>query len=181
MDLHVEVDPAAGQAFQGQVCHRLELGRACRSIELHAADLRVSGARAEVGDASWRGTLHRHPERETVEVRFAKPLPAGEASLHLDFAGKLRDDLRGLYAASSGERRYAFTQLEAADARRFFPCFDEPALKARFQISVTTASSHTVISNSPVAKVEPLGRGRKTVHFERTPPLSSRTTRLSGL
>ena len=172
-EVHVEVDPAAGRAFRGEVHHQLELEHPRRSVELHAADLRVSRARAETRGVRLRGSVRPHPERETVEVRFDRPLPAGEATLSLGFAGRLRDDLRGLYAASSGERPYALTQLEAADARRFFPCFDEPALKARFALSVTTASGHTVLSNSPVAKVEPLGRGRKTVHFEPTPPLST--------
>lgn len=108
-----------------------------------------------------------------MEVVLSERVPAGEAILHLDFRGRLRGDLRGLYAARAGERRYAFTQLEAADARRFFPCFDEPDKKACFRISVTTAKSHTVLSNNPVEKVEPHPGGRKTVHFERTPRLST--------
>ncbi len=173
VEVHVEVDPARGPAFKGEVAHHLELESPRRSVELHAADLRLSRARAEVDGKRWAGKLVSHPARETVEVRFAKPLPAGAVTLRLAFAGRLRDDLRGLYAASSGKRRYAFTQLEAADARRFFPCFDEPAMKARFALSVTTASGHTVISNSPAAKVEPLGGGRKKVSFAPTPPLST--------
>jgi puromycin-sensitive aminopeptidase len=62
---------------------------------------------------------------------------------------------------------------EAMDARRFFPCFDEPAMKARFRLSVTTATANTVLSNSPVEKVEPLEDGKKRLHFRRTPPLST--------
>ena len=173
MELQLELDPAKGKAFKGEVALDLHLERRRRSIELHAAELRVSRARLETGQGTLRGRIHSHPERETVEVRFDQPIPAGDATLRLAFAGKLRSDLRGLYAARSGERSYAFTQLEAADARRFFPCFDEPAMKARFQISVTTATGNTVLSNSPVAKVEPLGGGRKRVQFRPTPPLST--------
>ena len=173
MELHLELDPAKGKAFKGEVALDLHLERRRRSIELHAAELRVSRARLETAQGTLRGRIDPHPERETVEVRFDRPIPAGDATLRLAFAGKLRSDLRGLYAASSDQRRYAFTQLEAADARRFFPCFDEPAMKARFQISVTTATGNTVLSNSPVAKVEPLGGGRKRVQFRPTPPLST--------
>jgi puromycin-sensitive aminopeptidase len=173
VDVHVEVDPARGPAFRGEVRHALQIERPVRSIALHAAELRVSRPRLASGGATRRGRLELHPEAELAVVHFEEPVPAGEAVLELAFAGRLRGDLRGLYGARSGERAYAFTQLEAADARRFFPCFDEPAMKARFALSVTTASRHTVLSNQPVLKIEPLVGGRKRVHFERTPPLST--------
>ncbi len=173
VELHLELDPAKGKAVKGEVAIDLKLERRRRSIELHAADLRVSRARLEAEQGTLRGSIEPHPERETVEVRFDQPIASGAVTLRLGFAGKLRSDLRGLYAASAGQRQYAFTQLEAADARRFFPCFDEPAMKARFQISVTTGTGNTVLSNSPVAKIEPLGGGRKRVHFKPTPPLST--------
>ncbi len=173
VDLHVEVDPCQGDAFEGEVCHRLRLDRRTRSIELHADDLRTSRVRVEASGRRVAARLERRPERETVVAQLAEPLPPGEATLTLGFRGKLRSDLRGLYGAGSDEQRYAFTQLEAADARRFFPCFDEPSFKARFRISVTTGSGNTVLSNGPAEKTEPLGGGRKTVHFERTPPLST--------
>jgi len=171
--VHVEVDPARGPAFRGEVSHRLRLDRAVRSIELHAADLRLARARLHCGGRALRGRVVPHPEVERVEIVLPRSVPAGEVVLEVAFSGRLRGDLRGLYGARAGERAYALTQLEAADARRFFPCFDEPSFKARFQLSVTTASRHTVLSNEPVAKVEPLGAGRKRVHFEQTPPLST--------
>jgi puromycin-sensitive aminopeptidase len=173
VDVHVEVDPSSGPDFSGQVTHRLSLDRRRRSIELHADDLAASGAEVEAAGRRLTGRIVRHPERETLEVLLPEPVPPGDATLTLAFRGKLRGDLRGLYAARAGERAYAFTQLEAADARRFFPCFDEPAMKARFRLSVTTSTRNTVLSNNPVDKIEPLGRGRRTVHFRRTPPLST--------
>jgi puromycin-sensitive aminopeptidase len=108
-----------------------------------------------------------------IAVEFDKPVPAGTAILRLGFAGRLRKDLCGLYGVSVGDRRYAFTQLEAADARKFFPCFDEPSLKARFTISVTTSAANKVLSNGQVRRTERRADGRKTVHFAQTPPLST--------
>ena len=93
--------------------------------------------------------------------------------MRLGFAGRLRKDLCGLYGVSVEKRRYAFTQLEAADARKFFPCFDEPSMKARFSISVTTSTANKVVSNSAERRTERLTGGRKTVHFAQTPPLST--------
>ncbi len=172
-DLRVEVDPASGDAFRGTVAIRLRLERARRALELHAADLSLANARVEAGGGERPAGLRLRPATESVEIRLAQAVPAGEVVLRLDFSGELRGDLRGLYRAASGERRYAFTQLEAADARRFFPCFDEPAFKSRFTLHVTTAKRHTVLSNSPALREEPLDSGRKTVHFAETPPLST--------
>src|SRR6185295_19192260 len=82
-------------------------------------------------------------------------------------------DLRGLYFARSGRNAYAFSQLESADARRFFPCFDEPAFKARFTLEVTTAAAHAVVSNAPQVGRSRVPGGRKRVRFATTPLLST--------
>jgi puromycin-sensitive aminopeptidase len=176
-DIRVELDPARGDGFRGETSIRLEIGAGRgarrRSLELHAKGLRVARARLETSDGARRGRVVRRPEWQTVEIDLGAPLPPGPATLHLSFSGRLRRDLCGLYAARSGEHRYAFTQLEPAEARSFFPCFDEPSLKARFALSVTTAAEHAVVSNSPVAREVRHPDGTKTVHFERTPPLST--------
>ncbi|MEN8182494.1 MAG: M1 family metallopeptidase [Myxococcota bacterium] len=173
VDLELEVDPERSRVFRGRVVHELELDRSCTTLELHVSELRVSGAVVEAGGRRLRGELVEHPERETLEIRLPERIGVGSARLSLRFSGRLRDDLRGLYYARGARHAYAFTQLEATDARRFFPCFDEPVMKARFQLSVTTAAAHTVLSNSKIKRTERLSDGRKTVHFGRTPPLST--------
>jgi puromycin-sensitive aminopeptidase len=173
VELHVALDPARGDAYRGDVAIALRIAKSKRALRLHAVDLRIRRARLESGSRVHAGTVTAFPDSETIEIRFPKALPAGEATLRLAFSGRLRGDLCGLYRARSGRNRYAFTQLEPTDARKFFPCFDEPAMKARFQISVTTASSHTVLSNAPVISSRAAGTGRKTVVFAPTPPLST--------
>ena len=173
VDVHVNVNPQQGPGFNGSVSIMLRSESKRRKIELHAVDLRVSQARVHVKGAVHPGKIISHPERETIEIRFPEELPEGATRLELSFAGKLRKDLCGLYGATVDDRQYAFTQLEASDARRFFPCFDEPAMKARFRISVSTAARNAVISNNPEARVQRHDDGRKTVHFERTPLMSS--------
>ncbi len=173
VSLHVEVDPQHSDQFRGEVTHTLRLGRRRSTLEFHSDGLRISRVRAESTAGTVRGTIVANPEREKIELHFPDRLPAGEVRVSMAFRGKLRTDLRGLYAARAGKRKYAFTQLEAAEARRFFPCLDEPGMKARFEISVTTDRRNTVLSNSPAAKVEPLSGGKKTVYFEPTPPLST--------
>jgi len=173
VDLHVELDPARGDAFRGEVSIALRIAHPKRVLRLHAVDLRVLRPRLEVGARVHAGRIAPSPGSETIEVRFPQAIPAGAATLRLAFSGRLRGDLCGLYRAASGRHRYAFTQLEPTEARKFFPCFDEPAMKARFHVSVTTAASHTVLSNSPAIASRAAGSGRKTVVFAPTPPLST--------
>ena len=173
VDLELEVDPERSRVFRGRVVHELELSHARADLELHASDLRVTGAVVVASGRTLRAVLEERPERETVLLQLPERVGPGRVRLELRFSGRLRDDLRGLYYARAARHAYAFTQLEATDARRFFPCFDEPIMKAAFQLSVTTAAGHTVLSNSPIERTERLANGRKTVHFERTPPLST--------
>ena len=87
---------------------------------------------------------------------FGSELEPGPADLHLEFTGDLNDKLRGFYRSQykgvDGEERYlATTQLEATDARRAFPCWDEPALKAVFDVTLLVPADLIAISNMPVA------------------------------
>jgi puromycin-sensitive aminopeptidase len=171
--VHVAVDPSRSRAFRGEVCHEIQIDRSRRTLRLHAVDLRVTRPRVEIDGRVFRGRIEMLEPAQMIAIHFDAPLPAGAASLRLGFAGRLRTDLCGLYGAAVGERRYAFTQLEAADARKFFPCFDEPAMKARFSLSLTTGGSNAALSNGPVRRTERHPDGRKTIHFAETPPISS--------
>ena len=171
-EVHLDPDVEA-ETFEGSVRIAVALDRPESRIRLHAADLKVESAAAVHDGHEIRTRATLDPADETVTLRFASRLPKGRSTLSLRFRGALNAHLRGLYRARSGETRYAFTQLEAADARRVFPCFDEPSFKARFRLSVTARRDHVVISNSPAAREEPAGGERRTVHFEPTPPLST--------
>src|SRR5262249_31780004 len=140
---------------------------------LHAADMAIEHAAAEVDGAvvPLRARLDRRDE--TVTLRAGKPLPAGPLALRLRFAGALNAHLRGPYAASPGNARYAFTQSQAAGARPTLPCCDGPACRARFHVTVTASAGDAVLANAPVAREQPLPGGRRAVHFEPTPPLST--------
>jgi puromycin-sensitive aminopeptidase len=173
MDIRLEVDPGVSDAWRGEVGINLQLGKRRSSIELHACDIRVSRARLRAGGAQLVGKVVPHPARETVEIVFDKTIEPGHARLELRFAGRLRKDLCGLYASRVGDDRYAFTQLAATHARRLMPCFDEPAMKARYRLSVVTDAKNQVLSNSRVESEDLHDDGQKTVHFEATPLLST--------
>lgn len=191
---HVHVVPDLNRGiFRGEEIIEITLDRGRSAIQVHAADLELD--RAEITPrgrskikpagtprhpsfAASRSPIEAieftaHPNRETVEIKFPRSLPAGQYTLSIAYHGELQKRLRGLYAAQSGNRRYAFTQFEAADARRCFPCFDEPAMKARFTFSVTVRSGLTVVSNNPVRRSDHNTNGTTTWHFTQTPLLST--------
>ena len=171
-DLHLMADPRSDE-YRGEVAIELAVDKGTAKIELHAVDLTIRTI--AVGDTGGpievRGSA-QDDRRETLRIDLARRLRPGPATLRLEFEGPLRSDLRGFYLARSGRRRYAVTQLEAADARRFFPCFDEPDMKARFRLQVTTPERNSVVSNSALVRTRKHGRS-KTVSFAETPPLST--------
>ena len=115
---------------------------------------------------------------ETVAFSFGPEIEPGTAELHVEFTGELNDKLRGFYRSQyadvDGEVRYlATTQLEATDARRAFPCWDEPGLKAAFEITLVVPSELAAVSNMPVVSEEEVRSGTKEVKFEKTPMVST--------
>jgi puromycin-sensitive aminopeptidase len=98
--------------------------RPVREIVLHAIALELQQVELRFGGRVLRPRLTVRPVSESVVLSFDEPLPAGQAELQLRWTGRFTDGLRGLYLAEA----VAATQFEAADARRVFPCFDEPAI-----------------------------------------------------
>ena len=171
-DLHLEPDLESG-TFRGDLSLTVRLERPLRTVLLHGAGLRFDEVAVRIWGDRYPGKAKLQPADEVVELSFPRELPSGRVTLVLRYHGELGEQLRGFYKASADGRRYAFTQFEAADARRMLPCFDEPCFKARFRIAVTAPQDLAVISNSPVEREEAAGGGRRTVHFELTPPLST--------
>src|SRR5207237_8582198 len=101
--------------------------RARQEIVLHAAELKVERAAASLDGDEVAARVRADAADQTVTLRFPRALPAGEVRLVLGFAGRLNQHLRGLYAASAAGPPYPFSQGEAADARRLFPCSHQPA------------------------------------------------------
>ena len=161
---HLAPDLANGK-FEGRMELEVRLEKPRREIHLHAIDLHLERARAR---PSLRASVTADAESETVTLQFDSELPAGTHVLDIAWSGKFSPGLRGLYRAGP----VAVTQFEAADARRVFPCFDEPAFKARWVIQLVGLPETTALSNgAPSRKQEP--DGKFTVQFAETPPLSS--------
>jgi puromycin-sensitive aminopeptidase len=162
--LSIDLD---GCRFAGTIRIDVALADPCDEIVLHAADLDVARARVRTAGKDLAAEVTVAPASETVVLRFPEPVPRGTAALEIGWAGKMTDGLRGLYPAGDG---IAATQFEAADARRVFPCFDEPGFKARWRLALEAPRDVTVLSNGAPTREEDLG-SRRRVRFAETPPL----------
>jgi len=137
---------------------------------MHAIDLDIKSASI---DKTALASVTFDSESETATLRFAGEISPGEHTLWISWTGGIRDSLRGLYRSLRGEERYAATQFEAADARRAFPCFDEPEFKARFSLELVHPAGNAAIGNMPIASQEQLDERRIRTVFRETPKVSS--------
>jgi aminopeptidase N len=183
--------------FSGEETIELTLDAPSRTITLNAAEIRFGDVKAYVlpsAEYSY-GALgsqpkplsaldaDKHPQiatttldpaKEQATFTFANELPAGRVTLAIHYSGVLNDKLRGFYLSKTKTRNYAVTQFEPTDARRAFPSFDEPAMKATFNIALTVDAGDTVISNTNLVsdKSGPV-KGKHTLEFARTPKMST--------
>ena len=115
---------------------------------------------------------------ETVTLDFGRTLAQGPAQLEMRFTGTLNDRLVGFYRSeyqdSEGRTRHlATTQFEPTDARRAFPCWDEPAKKAVFDVTLVFDDSLRAVSNTPIVEESSPGPGLRSVRFGETPIMST--------
>jgi puromycin-sensitive aminopeptidase len=173
------LEPDLDQAtFSGEVEIDVDVIEAVSSVALNALDLEISSVSisSHTGDIECAVELDEATERAIL--RPSAELQQGPATLRLTFTGILNDQLVGFYRSTfidpDGQTRtIATTQMEATDARRAFPCFDEPAKKASFEISLVVPDGLAAYSNSPIVSEEDTGRGSRLVRFAPTMVMST--------
>ena len=172
-DITVAPDLAAAK-FTGDVTIRVRIARPTAAIVLNAAEITFGEVTVRNGGRTQTATVALDEKKEQATITVPEPLPAGEADIRINYTGILNDDLRGLYLSRANNRRYAVTQLEATDARRMFPSFDEPAFKATFALTAVVDRADSAISNGSVLSDTPgPGPGRHTIKFTTTPKMST--------
>jgi puromycin-sensitive aminopeptidase len=177
-DLTLEPDLDAA-TFAGAETVTVEVVEPTAAVVLNALDLEIEEATAEVaGGDRLTAAAAVDAETERATLTFDSPLPAGEATLHLRFRGELNDKLVGFYRSTftdddGVERVLAATQMEATDARRAFPCWDEPDAKAVFAVTLVVPEDQLAVSNAGEIGREPTGDGRVAVRFADTMPMST--------
>jgi aminopeptidase N len=136
----------------------------------------------------WNASLAHGSSREEIKPQFdaanqvvkfatSTPLQPGSYTLSFSFRSKISISSRGLFAQSYDLRgkteSLLATKFEPADARRAFPCWDEPSFRATFQLSIKTLKRNTALSNLPAVAEQAFGNDQKIVIFGRTPPMAS--------
>src|ERR1043166_9229254 len=130
-----------------------------------------------VDDDAQRAEVTLDATAETATLTFPQPLAAGLHRLRISFTARINRFGSGLffvdYPTGEGIKRMISSKLEPADARRIFPCWDEPAFKASFALTVTVPRTHLAVGNMPVTREEPVAPDLKRVSFAPTPKMST--------
>lgn len=157
--------------FSGSARIDVDVGRPSSRITMNAAELAVQECRLVRGGRAARVRHSLDAGSETLTLRLPSRV-SGRATVEVDFEGELNDRLLGFYCSTyrsrGREERMATTQFEAADARRAFPCWDEPSAKATFDVTLVAPRGMVAVSNMPVASRRRV-RGGVEHSFERTP------------
>lgn len=167
--------------FNGNESIKINLLKPGKEIVLNAKTLTIKDAYLTAENQpnnklSLKVTLNEKTEK--VSFQSNEELKPGTYELHCNFDGKLNDELRGFFRVAQEDAQHnkhwiAASQMEPTDARRMFPCYDEPAYKAVFKIKMLINKDHVAISNAPVLKEESSGQDKKLITFDSTPKMSS--------
>ena len=173
------VPDASASTFTGSVTITLEVAQPTASITLNAAGLVFAGATLSPAGpgAPLMPTIAVDAARQSATFTFKEALASGSYRLTLAYSGKIGSQAEGLFALDyetpNGRRRALYTQFENSDARRMFPCWDEPAYKATFALDVTVPAAEMALSNMPSVSSTALADGRKRVSFATSPRMST--------
>ena len=172
--LHPDLEKAT---FTGQEVISFELSKPENRIVLHSDELMVRSAEVRINKKSFIAGISYDRKSETVIFSFSQKLPVGMGELSITFDGILNSKMRGFYRSryeiGGKEHFMATTQFEPTHARYAFPCVDEPAVKAVFDVTLIVPHDHTAISNTIPSAVREHESGYKLVEFEATPKMST--------
>ena len=164
--------------FTGSQVVTLDVVEATDRVELNAAELQIDQARFVRANARAHAEVEYDEERQRAILRVSEPLSTGRWEFHCRFTGILNDQLRGFYLSTfddedGNEQVIATTQFEATDARRAFPCWDEPDFKASFGVALVVPEDLMAVSNGAEIERAPLGDGRVAITFADTIVMST--------
>ncbi len=161
------------ERFSGVVTAELELATLTEVVWLNGT--KIEPGAAEIATEHEKLAAKAEVANDNfIAVVPAHTLPKGKATLTLHYTGVLsKKDGGGLFQLKEGDDWYAYTHFEPIDARRAFPCFDEPSFKVPWQVTLHLKKEQQAFSNTPVESEKDDGNGMKTVVFARTKPLPS--------
>lgn len=162
--------------FNGNETIDIKITQPTNTISLNAAELQIKNCHLMWNAQKIMAKTILNKKNELLIIKIPKKI-TGTAKIIIDFVGILNDRLVGFYRSkytdSVGKTKFlATTQFEAADARRAFPCWDEPAAKATFTISLITQKHHSAISNMNIVSKK-IDKNKIVYKFAKTPIMST--------
>lgn len=162
--------------FDGTASVTLVVHKPVDTFVLNAAELKITDCEVLWKEKKLSCVFSLNEHKEELTIKLPEKIE-GDAELLLRFSGVLNDNLLGFYRSQYKDADgkplvLATTQLEAADARRVFPCWDEPAAKATFDVTLTVDHGLRALSNMPVIERKEIN-GTTVFRFERTPIMST--------
>jgi aminopeptidase N len=169
--------------FIGSETVKLKVVKPVTKIVLNALEMEIASASVD-GRSLPKKAVELNEKEETLSLTLPNEMAAGEHELALKFSGKINPQGQGLFYAryrehGTNEKKIMLgTQFEAADARRMFPCWDEPSFRARFQLTAVVPEKFMAVSNMPIVAggADPgtqVPEGMKEVRFAISPSMSS--------
>jgi alanyl aminopeptidase len=170
--LDLNLDPKA-DTFTGVVTIDLRVVHSTDHFWVNATDITITKSHFVQAGKTIQANLVPGGE-DFVGFQFATRLSEGAAQLELTYRGKVNlRSSEGLFRSEEHGDSYLFTQFEPLDARRAFPCFDEPSFKIPWQLTLRVPQELVAVSNTGIDKETALGSGIKLVRFKETKPLPS--------
>lgn len=158
--------------FHGRADIAVRLERAAETLWLNAKDLAIDEVTIEAGARTEK--IRWTVTGEFLGLEFGRAIGPGPAIIHIRYSGALDDKVSdGIYRKKSGNDWYVFTTFTPIEARRAFPCFDEPAYKIEWRLTLHVPRGDVALANSPASSRTEEAGGMKKVVFEPTPPLPS--------
>jgi len=167
-----------GTVFHGREIITVDVVEPVDEILLNAHELQISKAVLHQGGVSASGSVTLIEDEQRARIGFDHPLATGTAQLELEFTGIHNDQLVGFYKCTFTDvdgvvQPIATTQFEATDARRAFPCWDEPDLKSVFSVSLVFPEGLFGVSNTAEINRRHSGNGKIVVKFADTMVMST--------
>ena len=163
----------SNNTFDGDETINLNLTKPTNTITLNALEIDFHNVSVTAAGQTQTAKVSLDEKNEQATFTVPNQLPAGPAKVHILYTGQLNDKLRGFYLSTYKGRKYEVSQMESTDARVAFPCFDEPAYKATFDITAIVDKGDTAISNGEIVSDTPGPGDQHTIKFATSPKMSS--------
>ena len=166
--------------FTGKETVKLNVLSPVHQLVMNVLELEITDASLD-GKPLPKSAINIDSEKELLTLALPSELAPGNHTLAFSFSGKINQQGQGLFyiryqeqgSPAAAEKKIMLgTQFEATDARRFFPCWDEPAFRAHFQLTTVVPENWLAASNMPIESGKKIAGG-KEVRFAATPPMSS--------